>query len=782
LDYNKIFSDTFPKYLKLTFTDENNNQVVLENANICAESMTLEESLCSEENLRFGACEASCFSIQISSNHSFKDNLLDAEMELRDVNGLSGKLWTENREFLVDDAGNNIVYANQNDKVIFPIGKYRVESDRPTNDRSYRNLICYDEMYYILNADVASWYDGLTFPLTVKQLRDSFFNYLNVTQENVTLINDTLSVQKGFLVEGTLSGKYIIESICEINGVFGHINRDGKFEYVSLPSNETIEYYWYIDGSGSYEQYTTEKITGIVAKSEDQDSGTVVGTSTNQYIIQGNPLVFGLEGTQDLTDALTRLLNKIKDITYRPFKVDTYGNPMLELGSNVILNTRDRVVSSFVMNRTMRGIQSLVDTISAVGEEVQPSPVNDFKNEISKLSGKSHILENTVDGLSSTVSEHTTDIGNLSTELTQTSDKIVLKVNTNGRIAQVKLGLDADDQSATDFKVKADNLNLSANDVFTIMSGGTLNLTSKNIAISSTDFSVTKAGAVTASSLTLTGGSINMGSGVFKVSNAGAVECSNLKVTGGSIKLGTKFEVSSTGALTSTSGTIAGWTINSGSISSSVTSGSITKEAIISSTNARITLKRNSSNKAVLDADGIEIDSAGACSFVLNGPSSGAVIGFDVTGSGMYARFSNLDVTGHKSRVVQTKDYGERHLYCYETPTPLFGDVGEGTIAEDGKCYVWLDAMFEQTIYNYGYQVFLQKYGDGDCYVSERTASYFVVEGDAGLSFGWEIKAKQDNYEMTRLGQIVEGGKQEFNYGAMAEEHINEIKSERSVA
>ena len=781
MDYNKIFSDTFPKYLKLTFTDENNNQVVLENANICAESMTLEESLCSEENLRFGACEASCFSIQISSNHSFKDNLLDAEMELRDVNGLSGKLWTENREFLVDDAGNNIVYANQNDKVIFPIGKYRVESDRPTNDRSYRNLICYDEMYYILNADVASWYDGLTFPLTVKQLRDSFFNYLNVTQETVTLINDTLSVQKGFLVEGTLSGKYIIESICEINGVFGHINRDGKFEYVSLPSNETIEYYWYIDGSGSYEQYTTEKITGIVAKSEDQDSGTVVGTSTNQYIIQGNPLVFGLEGTQDLTDALTRLLNKIKDITYRPFKVDTYGNPMLELGSNVILNTRDRVVSSFVMNRTMRGIQSLIDTISAVGEEVQPSPVNDFKNEISKLSGKSHILENTVDGLSSTVSEHTTDIGNLSTELTQTSDKIVLKVNTNGRIAQVKLGLDADDQSATEFKVKADNLNLSANDVFTIMSGGTLNLTSKNIAISSTDFSVTKTGAVTARSLTLTGGSINMGSGVFKVSNAGAVECSNLKVTGGSINLGSGvFKVSNAGALTSTSGSIAGWSINSGSISKQNTSNGHTYKTIISSDDQEIQFKVDSTISSRFNGAGIDMGYGGYLR--MSGPNEGAVIAIDMTGDAYYARLANLGVTGAKSRIVQTKDYGERHLYCYETPTPLFGDVGEGTIAEDGKCYIWLDAMFEQTIYNYGYQVFLQKYGDGDCYVSERTASYFVVEGDAGLSFGWEIKAKQDNYEMTRLGQIVEGGKQEFNYGAMAEEHINEIKSERSVA
>ena len=34
--------------------------------------------------------------------------------------------------------------------------------------------------------------------------------------------------------EATISGKTIIEAICEINGAFGNIGRDGKFEYVIL--------------------------------------------------------------------------------------------------------------------------------------------------------------------------------------------------------------------------------------------------------------------------------------------------------------------------------------------------------------------------------------------------------------------------------------------------------------------------------------------------------------------------------------------------------------------
>lgn len=141
-----------------------------------------------------------------------------------------------------------------------------------------------------------------------------------------------------------------------------------------------------------------------------------------------------------------------------------------------------------------------------------------------------------------------------------------------------------------------------------------------------------------------------------------------------------------------------------------------------------------------------------------------------------------LKVTqGTKSRVVETDNYAERLLYCYETSSPMFGDVGEGVIGEDGKCYVWLEAIFSETINTDQYQVFLQRYGSGDCYVSERNASYFVVEGDAGLAFGWEIKAKQFDHVQLRLENdnmfIVEGNA--IDYPKEAEDYIYRLKEGR---
>ena len=112
----------------------------------------------------------------------------------------------------------------------------------------------------------------------------------------------------------------------------------------------------------------------------------------------------------------------------------------------------------------------------------------------------------------------------------------------------------------------------------------------------------------------------------------------------------------------------------------------------------------------------------------------------------------DLAVWGEKSRVSNTENYGNRLLYCYETPSPMFGDLGEGLIDETGKCYVFFDDIFAETIdTGCAYQVFLQPYGDGSCYVSERTSTHFVVCGTSNMKFGWEVKAIQKEYDTMRL-------------------------------
>ena len=144
----------------------------------------------------------------------------------------------------------------------------------------------------------------------------------------------------------------------------------------------------------------------------------------------------------------------------------------------------------------------------------------------------------------------------------------------------------------------------------------------------------------------------------------------------------------------------------------------------------------------------------------------------------------NLTVSGNKNRIVKTKEYGDRLLYCYETPSPFFGDVGEGVIDDTGFCYVFLDAVFAETISTNQYQVFLQKYGQGDLWVAERKSGYFVVQGTAGLSFGWELKAKQGDFSENRLERYEDPQEKpkSIDYGIEAVKYLRNLEEGRMTA
>lgn len=111
--------------------------------------------------------------------------------------------------------------------------------------------------------------------------------------------------------------------------------------------------------------------------------------------------------------------------------------------------------------------------------------------------------------------------------------------------------------------------------------------------------------------------------------------------------------------------------------------------------------------------------------------------------------------SGQKSRAVST-DYGIACINAYETPEPSFGDYGSGALDKSGECVIFIDPVFIQTVSpECGYQVFVQKYGQGDIWVEERTQNYFIVKGTPGLKFGWNAVFHQKGYELDRA-EIVD--------------------------
>lgn len=456
--YSNLFlKDSVDKQLNIVSDD---GKINITNTELHQEKFELTESLCSESELTFGACEAGMIKFTVSNVFlPMKGKWLTAKMTL----------------------------DGHEDKP-FQIGRYKVYSDTPTADRTCRDVVAYDALYDILSSDVTDWYNQILpqkdSKVTLKQFRDSFFNHFGVEQEEVSLVNDEMIIEKTVEVKASssgssdtaetstigeaISGKEVLYCILEINGCMGNIGRYGKFRYVYLtqeiqglypandlypaddlyprnPKSTSISKSQYI--SAQYEDYIVRTIDKLQIREKENDIGAIVGDGGNTYVIEGNFLVYG-KGTKELNEIGEKTLSKIKGIIYRPFSADCKGNPCLEVGDAVRLTTKYELIETYILKRTLKGIQALRDDLEADGEEYRTSKVNGIQRSILQLKGKSNTLERSIEetkstivdvekGLHSQITQTATEIRSevknttdgLSSKITQTAESITAEVN-----------------------------------------------------------------------------------------------------------------------------------------------------------------------------------------------------------------------------------------------------------------------------------------------------------------------------------------------------------------
>lgn len=472
--YGDLFKkDTVDKQLSIVSDD---GKINITNTELHQEKFELTESLCSEQELTFGSCEAAMIKFTVSNTFlPMKGKWLTVRMSL-----------------------------DGHTDAAFQFGRYKVDSDTPTADRTCREVIAYDALYDVLTADVAAWYntvfpsheeqktdeDGTITtvtvydPVTMKQFRDSFFKHFGIEQANITLINDNMSIEKTVAVTAssetssateesstigeTISGKEVLSCICEINGCMGHMGRDGKFHYIYLeqeiqglyprndlypaddlfprnPKSTQIGKGFYV--TATYEDYLVKTINKLQIREQKNDIGVIVGTGDNAYVIEDNFLVYG-KGSKELKGIAKNILSKIRGIIYRPFTADCKGNPCLEVGDAVRLPTKYELIESYIFKRTLKGIQALRDDLEADGEEYRTSKANGIQRSILQLKGKSNVLERSIEKTQSTIedkerkliSQITQTATEIRTEVKNTADGLSSRItqNANNITAEVK--------------------------------------------------------------------------------------------------------------------------------------------------------------------------------------------------------------------------------------------------------------------------------------------------------------------------------------------------------
>ena len=233
-----------------------------------------------------------------------------------------------------------------------------------------------------------------------------------------------------------------------------------------------------------------------------------------------------------------------------------------------------------------------------------------------------------------------------------------------------------------------------------------------------------KAGSVDAENITgetISGKTIS--GGTIKGSNISGATIDGGSIHGGSIELGDNFSANSSGFIESKTGNIGPWHFHND-----------------------VFLTNDYKLQFVQQPDGTWSISN----------QSGLLYTKNITATGKCA-LNDLQVTGTKSRSATTDNYNERLLYCYEMPSPMFGDIGEGILDEKGQCIIWLDDIFSETIdIGCTYHVFTQTYGDEQVRITERNPMYFVANGKPYEKFAWEVKAIQRGFDTLRLEKSEE--------------------------
>lgn len=402
--------DTVKKYVSIYFP-EINKEVLGEE--IYDQSLRLSEKLIDKQSMEFVGCIASKFKISV---HGLNYNIKGKKIIV--------KIWTDGTEDEQITIFNGIV-----DSAVSQSNKWNKE------------ITAYDELYTRGNTEVASWYKSLIFPITLKNLRDSLFNYIGLEQVETSLPNDGVKIKKQY-DPNTLQALAVIKAICQINGAFGIVNREGKFEYRILgdikqtaypsmtlfpstslfPANpdvasavaariadeidaEYFAFYRRVD----YEEFEVKVIDKVTVRQSEDDPGVTYGSGKNNYIVQGNIFTYGLT-KQNLTAIAKNIYNSIGGFSYYPFQSENNGLPFLECGLDAVsyyvvdwektISGSDIVYEQrpfYVLNRELSGIQALKDSYSAKGEEYQSEFITDLQTQIDLIKKKQSVSKQDIE-------------------------------------------------------------------------------------------------------------------------------------------------------------------------------------------------------------------------------------------------------------------------------------------------------------------------------------------------------------------------------------------------
>jgi hypothetical protein len=548
------------------------------------------------------------------------------------------------------------------------IGKFTVDNVEKKDNTIHINAV--DRMYKFEK----QYESDLDYPASLSEIALDICDVAGVELATTIFTNSDYTVNtKPELDEITC--RTAIAQIAELAGGYARIDRSGKLEIFNIQttaynsekyagshyilgdlfiadelivSDIEITGENYIDFSNK--RLPTAKIEKIIVKTGDEEASKGIGENT--YYIVNN--VF----CQNPHAAVDTLYEVLSGLSYTPFNMKWQGNPAVDCGDMItVRSVHGGYYNTLITRRSLTYTGGLREDYEAVG-----------KSNIEKESTPKGSL--TID----------TERGKL--DIRRLTDELSVKVSKDSIISEINL-------STEGIRIRSDLISLvGAVEVLSSITGNLGEIT---------------AGSITG--VTITGGTIRTSAGNNRIELSSNLLRSYLN---GIRRVQLDYD------------SLDFWTANNRA-AGTITSvdmpdyGASVTDLVVRNNNGFVSLISGtgndmasiSVNKGLPDYGGnifLETRYSNIYGFIDMMPG-GVEIGTNgahslVVHSGGVDVYGSFAVSGSKSAVVETEDYGWRKLYALETPDNRFVTYIE-TELEVGEHYIEIEPMFRQTISDY---------------------------------------------------------------------------------
>ena len=352
------------KNWQIVVYEDNEPAYTIPTQNMVDDSLSIKEAICSAQTLDVGACEAAVLQIKLA-------NL--------DVTALKDK--------------KIVVKLNASDgetTIELDMGTYHIDDVPHENNTWFYQLTAYDNMV-LFDVKVHDWYSSLKFPMTLAQFRNALCDYVGVeTAPEQHLPLDDLVIRKSEGVNVNLTGRQALRAICEINGAFGHINRQGQLVYLRLGTESVITFSEagtdHYKGSATHENWIVPEIDAAIAYSIANEQGVVYPSSGgfNALMLSDNFLCYDLTDTE-LARVARTMYEAFEGITYTAHSTPIVGRPWLEVGDRITLDSDGEQIGTYIFERTISGFQALTDKLSAKASDERKEDKSSTQQQIERL-------------------------------------------------------------------------------------------------------------------------------------------------------------------------------------------------------------------------------------------------------------------------------------------------------------------------------------------------------------------------------------------------------------